>query len=588
MNIEERVKYYLGKYYHTKIYHEILPSKYIENGNKFAYSENMLINKNNLYNIFKKYTHDDIEYHYLYPLIEILNEINFDNKSFLYCWGDISHSIGRDAVITKTRPRGNKTMILQKLVNFRHWNEKNFKDVISYDIAFNRKINKAIWRGASTGFVQNIGSRFDLIKKYFNNEIIDVGFSKIVQDKDEYKYYLKNIIPIKEQLKYKFIISVEGNDVASGLKWQLYSNSIVLMYQPTIESWLMEFKLKPYVHYVPIKNDFSDILKQIDWCNNNYDKCIEIIKNSTKYIKQFLNLRKEKIIRKKIFQKYFENIIFFKKNPQNIFKLKKLTENSNIKKRNNKVIDQKSKILNIKKKKIIKNINSFDVIKHKHIKNKELKSELIKKKLEKYNFINSKKLNKTNQKKIDKDKDKNQEIINKIINDINSINYDINKNNNYLKNDNKNCVDDDSYLNNFDPKFDYELIDSCEFNNINFFYNDKSSNFIIDELYKIYLKRKPDKDGLKFYKFKLNDKGYKYVVKKLKFSNEAKKNNIDPNTYNLKNRELLIDLYNYYFHRFPDNEGLNFYIFKLYEKGIEYILNKLKNCEEHQKLIKNL
>ena len=70
MDIEERVKYYLGKYYYSKINHEFLPSKYIENGNSFSYSENMLINKTNLYNTYKKYNDEDIEYHYLYPSIK--------------------------------------------------------------------------------------------------------------------------------------------------------------------------------------------------------------------------------------------------------------------------------------------------------------------------------------------------------------------------------------------------------------------------------------------------------------------------------------------------------------------------------------
>ena len=32
---------------------------------------------------------------------------------------------------------------------------------------------------------------------------------------------------------------------------------------------------------------------------------------------------------------------------------------------------------------------------------------------------------------------------------------------------------------------------------------------------------------------------------------------------------------------------MNFYIFKLYEKGIKYVLNKLKNCDERQTLIKD-
>ena len=144
----------------------------------------------------------------------------------------------------------------------------------------------------------------------------------------------------------------------------------------------------------------------------------------------------------------------------------------------------------------------------------------------------------------------------------------------------------DSHLINYDPNYNYDNIDD-EFNNINFFYDQESSEFIVKELYFIYLKRYPDKDGFEFYKFKLNDKGIKYVVKKLKYCDELKKLNIDPNTYNLKNKELIIDLYEYYFQRFPDKGGMNFYIFKLYEKGIKYVLNKLKNCDEHQTLIKD-
>ncbi len=323
MNIENRVKYYMGQYYNKKIIHKNLPKKYIINGNNFIYSNTMIINKKNLYDNFKKYNNiNKIEYHYLKPLIEISDQIDFNNKFFLYAWGDISHSIGRDAVITKTRPKNNKTMILQKLVNFRHWNINNFTEVKKYDKSFCKKINKVIWRGSSTGFPENKGSRFHLVKKYFNDDIIDVGFSKIVQNRNEYKQFIKNNMSIKEQLKYKFIISVEGNDVASGLKWLLYSNSIVLMTEPKIESWLMEFKLKPYVHYVPIKEDFSNIKEQMNWCNNNIKKCLKIINTSKSYVSQFLNLRKENIIRKKIFIKYFQNIHFENNKLNNILENK--------------------------------------------------------------------------------------------------------------------------------------------------------------------------------------------------------------------------------------------------------------------------
>jgi len=311
MDVENRVKYYMGKYYNSKIYHHSIPLKYIKNGIKFENSK-ILITKKNILKNFKNLNKNNIEYHYIKPLLEILDDINSDDKYFLYCWGDISHSIGREGVITKTRPWGNKTMILQKLVYFRHWNQKNFDDVKKYDKSFRKKINKAIWRGSSTGFIETNGSRFDLVKKYFNNPKIDVGFSKIVQDKNQYDKYLKNNMSIKDQLNYKFIISVEGNDVASGLKWQLLSNSIVLMRKPTIESWLMEFRLRPYVHYVPLKDDFSDIEEQMNWCNNNCERCLNIINRSKSYMEQFLNFKKEKQIRKKILIRYFQNISFNK------------------------------------------------------------------------------------------------------------------------------------------------------------------------------------------------------------------------------------------------------------------------------------
>ena len=172
-----------------------------------------------------------------------------------------------------------------------------------------------------------------------------------------------------------------------------------------------------------------------------------------------------------------------------------------------------------------------------------------------------------------KEKLENQEIINKIIKDMNSNNFDI-TNNNYIYSKDENLEN----LNNDNKIADknVEVFDDEYHNNINFFYDDESCNFIIGELYKIYLNRTPDKDEFLFYKLKLNDKGFEYVVKKLKFCNKTKNYNFDPNIYNLKNEELVIDLYNYYFQKKPDKNCLNFYVLKLYEKGIKYILNKLK------------
>ena len=77
--------------------------------------------------------------------------------------------------------------------------------------------------------------------------------------------------PISQQgqLAYKAVIMIEGNDVSTGLKWAMLSKSIVVMPRPAKSSWFMEELLQPYVHYVPIKPDMSDVDAQVRWIVDN-------------------------------------------------------------------------------------------------------------------------------------------------------------------------------------------------------------------------------------------------------------------------------------------------------------------------------
>lgn len=70
---------------------------------------------------------------------------------------------------------------------------------------------------------------------------------------------------IDDMLSYKAIIMLEGNDVSSGLKWALFSNSVVLTQTPTKTSWAMEEFLEPWIHYVPIADDLADVEEKMQW-----------------------------------------------------------------------------------------------------------------------------------------------------------------------------------------------------------------------------------------------------------------------------------------------------------------------------------
>ena len=72
-----------------------------------------------------------------------------------------------------------------------------------------------------------------------------------------------------ELLQYKALIMLEGNDISSGFKWALYSNSVVLAQRSLYTSWAMEEQLQPWVHFVPIDDDLSDVEEKMQWVLDN-------------------------------------------------------------------------------------------------------------------------------------------------------------------------------------------------------------------------------------------------------------------------------------------------------------------------------
>ena len=208
-------------------------------------------------------------------------------------------------------PKKTVLLPLEKLYYPNH-----FLDMINNDILFENKRKSCVWRGHSSGhcFDKNrnnlFASRLELVEKYYDDEKYNIGFSFVDQlTKEEevernMKPKIKGNISIKDQLEYMFIISVEGNDFATNLSWIMLSNSVPLMPKPMIETWKLESNLIEYVHYVPLKNDFSDLDSQMEWCLNNIDKCKEISFMSKLYVLHFFDNMKESDIIKQVISVY--------------------------------------------------------------------------------------------------------------------------------------------------------------------------------------------------------------------------------------------------------------------------------------------
>ena len=220
--------------------------------------------------------------------------VRFYPSNFLvrFLFGDIT-KIPKSPSFVKTRPiKGdNENSVLFKLNKVRHFTYTNDR------VKFSDKLNILIGRNA----VQQ-KQRIDFFKKYFDHPLCNLGQ---INSGTTHDVWLKNKISINEQLKYKFVLCIEGYDVATNLKWVMSSNSIAVMPKPKFESWLMEGKLIPNFHYILIKDDFSDLEERLKYYIKNDSKAYEIIKNANKYIRQFQNKKREDLISLLILEKYF-------------------------------------------------------------------------------------------------------------------------------------------------------------------------------------------------------------------------------------------------------------------------------------------
>lgn len=145
--------------------------------------------------------------------------------------------------------------------------------------------------------------RLRFLEMYFHHPLCNIG----QVNTDVNLQFLANRMTISEHLDYKFILCLEGNDVASNLKWVMSSNSLAVMPRPVYETWFMEGTLIPDYHYVLIKDDYSDLAERMRYYSTHIEEALQIIEHAHQYISQFSNKAQEDLISLLVLQKYFQH-----------------------------------------------------------------------------------------------------------------------------------------------------------------------------------------------------------------------------------------------------------------------------------------
>lgn len=95
-------------------------------------------------------------------------------------------------------------------------------------------------------------------------------------------------ITLVEHPKYKYLIDLPCAGYSGRFKALLFSGRPVFKVEDRFEEFFYK-DLKPFVHYIPVKNDLSDLVEKYEWAENNYTAALEIAKNAQEYAIQFLN-----------------------------------------------------------------------------------------------------------------------------------------------------------------------------------------------------------------------------------------------------------------------------------------------------------
>jgi hypothetical protein len=156
------------------------------------------------------------------------------------------------------------------------------------------KIPMAIFRGSATGCGMTVETNMrikacDLSLQFPN--LLDAGLTSYnrkikkelgkpiaIADTHELKKYSKQFINNAYKSTFKYVLTIDGHVSAFRLGYEFSLKSVLLLPVSTFYIWLSHF-LEPYVHYVPVASDLSDLIDVINWCKNNDKKCEAIAQN---------------------------------------------------------------------------------------------------------------------------------------------------------------------------------------------------------------------------------------------------------------------------------------------------------------------
>jgi hypothetical protein len=172
------------------------------------------------------------------------------------------------------------------------------------DIEWDAKQDKACFFGSDTGLplTEELTQRVSLCQRYLNSKVVDAKITNFTKTPLN-PAYSSDFVSIADQLKYKFILNVNGNTTSwERLIWTMASNSLCIYVRPPVDqndiSW--------YYHMF----DFDQAFVYVD--ENNIESCVKFLlenKETTAYLKQRQKVTAEILSGAEFHAQYYAGIL---------------------------------------------------------------------------------------------------------------------------------------------------------------------------------------------------------------------------------------------------------------------------------------
>lgn len=204
-------------------------------------------------------------------------------------WGEDKYSIASNKYSEKTIP----------CFSFLNWPQGNINDYtevcekISHKGNFPYKFNKLFWIG-----VFSHPTRKKFFETYKSHPKISVNECNIMwgsMHKDNpvhnrAEIMKTNYVSLPDHCDYKYLIDLQGQGYSARAKFLLHSRR-PLFYQARKFHEYWYWSMKPFVHFIPIKEDLSDFDAVFAWAESHPKECNQIAENAYQFAKN--NLKRE-------------------------------------------------------------------------------------------------------------------------------------------------------------------------------------------------------------------------------------------------------------------------------------------------------